>query len=45
MCIKNWIISFKKTAGIREGEALAYLVAPPLEAMYALDAKIKGRRC
>ena len=27
---------------IKEGEALAYLVAPPLEAMYALDAALKA---
>ncbi|MDF0479134.1 ethanolamine utilization microcompartment protein EutL [Vagococcus sp. PNs007] len=31
-----------KEAGIKEGEALAYLIAPPLEAMYALDAAIKA---
>ncbi len=31
-----------KTAGIREGESLAYLIAPPLEAMYALDAALKA---
>ena len=30
------------TNGIKEGEALAYLIAPPLEAMYALDAAIKA---
>lgn len=29
-------------AGIREGEPLAYLVAPPLEAMYGLDAALKA---
>ena len=29
-------------AGIRPGEALAYLIAPPLEAMYALDAALKA---
>ena len=28
--------------GIEEGEALAYLIAPPLEAMYALDAALKA---
>ena len=27
-----------KTAGVREGEALAYLIAPPLESLYGLDA-------
>ena len=30
-----------KIAGIREGEPLAYLIAPPLEAMYGLDAALK----
>lgn len=29
-------------AGIKEGEPLAYLIAPPLEAMYALDAALKA---
>ncbi len=41
MCIKNRNI-LSKVAGIKEGEALAYLVAPPLEAMYALDAALKA---
>lgn len=31
-----------EVAGIEEGEAIAYLVAPPLEAMYALDAALKA---
>lgn len=31
-----------KTAGITEGEALAYLIAPPLEAIYALDVALKS---
>ena len=31
-----------KEAGIRPGEALAYLIAPPLEAMYAMDAALKA---
>lgn len=31
-----------KMAGIPEGEALAYLIAPPLEAMYGLDAALKA---
>ena len=31
-----------KEAGIRTGEALAYLIAPPLEAMYAMDAALKA---
>lgn len=31
-----------KVAGIEEGQALAYLVAPPLEAVYGLDAAMKA---
>ena len=31
-----------KEAGIREGTALAYLIAPPLESMYAMDAALKA---
>ena len=31
-----------KEAGIREGAALAYLIAPPLEGMYALDFAMKA---
>ena len=31
-----------KEAGVREGSALAYLIAPPLESMYALDAALKA---
>ena len=29
-------------AGVNPGEALAYLIAPPLESMYALDAALKA---
>lgn len=29
-------------AGVRVGAALAYLIAPPLESMYALDAALKA---
>ena len=29
-------------AGVREGTPLAYLIAPPLEAMYAMDAALKA---
>ena len=29
-------------AGISEGEPIAYLIAPPLEAMYAMDAALKA---
>lgn len=31
-----------KEAGVRPGSALAYLIAPPLESMYALDAALKA---
>ena len=31
-----------KEAGVRLGTALAYLIAPPLEAMYAMDAALKA---
>ena len=29
-------------AGVRQGSALAYLIAPPLESMYAMDAALKA---
>jgi len=29
-------------AGVAEGSALAYLIAPPLESMYAMDAALKA---
>ena len=31
-----------KEAGVRTGSALAYLIAPPLEGMYAMDAALKA---
>ncbi len=31
-----------KEAGVHSGEAIAYLIAPPLEAMYAMDAALKA---
>ena len=31
-----------KEAGVRPGSAIAYLIAPPLESMYALDAALKA---
>lgn len=31
-----------KEAGVREGTPIAYLIAPPLESMYALDAALKA---
>ena len=41
-CVSRTGTYLSEVAGIREGEALAYLVAPPLEAMYALDAAMKA---
>ena len=35
-------IYLAKEAGIRQGSALAYLIAPPLEGMYAMDAALKA---
>ena len=35
-------IFLAKEAGIRQGTALAYLIAPPLEGMYAMDAALKA---
>jgi ethanolamine utilization protein EutL len=31
-----------REAGIRQGEAIAYLIAPPLEAIYGIDATLKA---
>ncbi|MBQ6831716.1 MAG: ethanolamine utilization microcompartment protein EutL [Oscillospiraceae bacterium] len=31
-----------KQAGVPEGSALAYLIAPPLESMYAMDSALKA---
>ena len=31
-----------REAGVKEGSALAYLIAPPLESMYAMDAALKA---
>ena len=31
-----------REAGVRPGTALAYLIAPPLEGMYAMDAALKA---
>lgn len=41
-CVSRTGSYLSKTAGIEEGEALAYLIAPPLEAMYALDVALKS---
>ena len=41
-CVSRTGTYLSKVAGIKEGEALAYLIAPPLEAMYGLDAALKA---
>ncbi len=41
-CISRTGSYLSAGAGIPEGEALAYLIAPPLEAMYAVDAALKA---
>ena len=41
-CISRTGSYLSETAGIQEGEAIAYLIAPPGEAMYALDAALKA---
>ena len=41
-CISRTGSYLSEGAGIPEGEALAYLIAPPLEAMYAVDAALKA---
>ncbi|MGV8146808.1 MAG: ethanolamine utilization microcompartment protein EutL [Alkaliphilus sp.] len=41
-CVSRTGSHLSETAGIPEGESLAYLIAPPIEAMYALDAALKA---
>ena len=41
-CVSRTGSYLSSVAGIKEGEALAYLIAPPIEAMYALDAALKA---
>lgn len=41
-CVSRTGSFLSKQAGIKEGEALAYLIAPPLEASYALDVALKS---
>ncbi|MEG1255502.1 ethanolamine utilization microcompartment protein EutL [Clostridium sp.] len=41
-CISRTGSFLSQTANIKEGEPIAYLIAPPLEAMYALDAALKA---
>ncbi|MGL4209690.1 MAG: ethanolamine utilization microcompartment protein EutL [Candidatus Adiutrix sp.] len=41
-CISRTGSYLSKSAGVNEGDSLAYLIAPPLEAMYALDMALKA---
>ena len=41
-CISRSGSYLSEGCGIPEGEAIAYLIAPPLEAMYAVDAALKA---
>ncbi len=41
-CISRTGGFLSKEAGVPEGESLAYLIAPPIEAMYSLDAAMKA---
>ncbi|OFI49910.1 microcompartment protein EutL [Floricoccus tropicus] len=41
-CVSRTGTHLSKEAGVEEGQALAYLIAPPLEAMYGLDAALKS---
>ncbi|MBU3092662.1 ethanolamine utilization microcompartment protein EutL [Clostridium sp. CM028] len=41
-CVSRTGSFLSKTANIKEGEPIAYLIAPPLEAVYALDAALKA---
>ncbi|MCH1984455.1 ethanolamine utilization microcompartment protein EutL [Ruminococcus sp. OA3] len=41
-CVSSTGSYLSEGAGIRKGEALAYLIAPPLESLYGLDAALKA---
>ena len=41
-CVSRTGSYLSETAGVAEGESIAYLIAPPLEAMYALDVALKS---
>lgn len=41
-CISRTGSYLSKIAGINEGEALAYLIAPPIESVYGVDAALKA---
>lgn len=41
-CISRTGSYLSEGAGIKEGEAIAYLIAPPLESIYGVDAALKA---
>ncbi|MCG8485622.1 MAG: ethanolamine utilization microcompartment protein EutL [Clostridia bacterium] len=41
-CISRSGSYLSEMAGVEEGQAIAYLIAPPIEAMYALDVALKA---
>ncbi|PEX93244.1 ethanolamine utilization microcompartment protein EutL [Bacillus cereus] len=41
-CVSRTGTYLSEVANVKEGEAIAYLIAPPLESMYALDAALKA---
>ncbi|PKM51491.1 MAG: microcompartment protein EutL [Firmicutes bacterium HGW-Firmicutes-7] len=41
-CVSRTGSFLSNMCGIEEGEAIAYLIAPPIEAIYALDAALKS---
>jgi ethanolamine utilization protein EutL len=41
-CISRTGSYLSQVAGVNEGDSLSYLIAPPLEAMYALDMALKA---
>ncbi len=41
-CVSRTGSFLSDLAGITEGQAIAYLIAPPIESMYALDAALKA---
>ncbi len=41
-CVSRSGSYLSEIAGVDEGQSIAYLIAPPIEAMYALDAALKA---
>lgn len=41
-CVSRTGSYLSEQCGIKEGESIAYLIAPPIEAMYGLDAAMKA---